>query len=353
MAFALSVGSIPAASIRRSFRRFRVSADGEFPPFLPKQVENIRDGFARKLASRIERLPVDLSGIRVMASCVKPLVSGKASPLVLLHGFDSSCLEWRYGYPLLEEAGLETWAIDILGWGFSDLKRRPPCNVASKREHLYRMWKAYIKKPMILVGPSLGAAVAIDFAVAHPEAVEKLVLIDASVYTEGTGKMSSLPKALAYAGVAILKSFPLRFYVNVLAFNGLPVNTNIDWANIGRLHCRYPWWEDATVDFMLSGGYNVTAQIGQVKQRTLIIWGQDDKIIDSKLAERLHCELPSAILHQIPDCGHIPHVEKPGAVVKLITEFVLEEDRRELLLVSQPRDASQQTDSPDPAPPLH
>jgi hypothetical protein len=33
----------------------------------------------------------------------------------------SSCLEWRYGYPLLEEAGFETWAIDILGWGFSDL----------------------------------------------------------------------------------------------------------------------------------------------------------------------------------------------------------------------------------------
>lgn len=33
----------------------------------------------------------------------------------------SSCLEWRSTYPLLEDAGLETWAIDILGWGFSDL----------------------------------------------------------------------------------------------------------------------------------------------------------------------------------------------------------------------------------------
>ena len=33
----------------------------------------------------------------------------------------SSCLEWRYTYPLLEEAGLEAWAVDILGWGFSDL----------------------------------------------------------------------------------------------------------------------------------------------------------------------------------------------------------------------------------------
>lgn len=33
----------------------------------------------------------------------------------------SSCLEWRYTYPLLEEAGLEAWAVDVLGWGFSDL----------------------------------------------------------------------------------------------------------------------------------------------------------------------------------------------------------------------------------------
>jgi hypothetical protein len=33
----------------------------------------------------------------------------------------SSCLEWRYTHPLLEEAGIEAWAVDILGWGFSDL----------------------------------------------------------------------------------------------------------------------------------------------------------------------------------------------------------------------------------------
>lgn len=33
---------------------------------------------------------------------------------------------------------------------------------------------------------------------------------------------------------------------------------------IGRLHCLYPWWEDATVSFMVSGGYNVSTQIEQV-----------------------------------------------------------------------------------------
>ena len=88
---------------------------------------------------------------------------------------------------------------------------------------------------MILVGPSLGAAVAIDFVVNHPEAVsilnnrtydnalsihplrfsetslflvhlfqvEKLVLIDASVYAEGTGDLANLPRLAAYAGVSL------------------------------------------------------------------------------------------------------------------------------------------------------
>ncbi|KAH9772410.1 AB hydrolase-1 domain-containing protein [Citrus sinensis] len=243
--------------------------------------------------------------------------------------------EWRCTYPLLEEAGLETWAVDILGWGFSDLERLPPCNVTSKREHFYQLWKTYIKRPMILVGPSLGAAVAVDFAVNHPEAVENLVFIDASVYAEGTGNSAKLPNIIAYAGVYLLKSIPVRLYASILALNHTSFSTIIDWTNIGRLHCLYPWWEDATVSFMVSGGYNVSTQIEQVKQKTLIIWGEDDQIISSKLAVRLHCELPNAIIRQIPDCGHLPHVEKPSSVAKLIVEFIQENSILEPQLVSQ------------------
>ncbi|KAI9169545.1 hypothetical protein LWI28_013869 [Acer negundo] len=324
IAFTVTATSPPLVSTGGA--RFKVLAE-MFPSFLPKQVENIRDPFARKLASRIERLPVHVSFSEncIMSSVVKPsILQSETSPVVLLHGFDSCCLEWKYTYPLLEETGLETWAVDILGWGFSDLERLPPCNVASKREHFYQLWKSYIKRPMILVGPSLGAAVAIDFAVNHPEAVENLVLIDACVYREGTGNLAKLPRIVAYIGVYLLKSIPLRLCVNVLAFNGITLSTSIDWTNVGRLHCLFPWWEDATVDFMISGGYNVSAQIDQVKQKTLIIWGEDDKIISNKLAVRLHCELPDAIIHQIPDCGHLPHVERPSSVARLILEFIRE-----------------------------
>ncbi|KAL4652860.1 hypothetical protein ACB092_01G261800 [Castanea dentata] len=230
----------------------RAGSDGGFPPFLPKEVEKIKDPFARSLAQRIERLPVKVgfSESCIMSSCVKPLIQSETNPVVLLHCFDSSCLEWRCTYPLLEEAGLEVWAIDVLGWGFSDLERLPPCDAASKRHHLYQ--------------------------------VEKLVLINASVYAEGTGALARLPRSVAYAGVYLLKSIPLRLYANILAFNGISLATSLDWTNVGRLHCLLPWWEDATINFMSSGGYNVIAQINQLKQKSLLICGECDQIVNYK-----------------------------------------------------------------------
>ncbi|GMP93818.1 hypothetical protein CsSME_00043504 [Camellia sinensis var. sinensis] len=298
MGMGMGMGFAPATATYKFQSRLRVSGEEAFPSFLPREVHKIKDPFARNLATRIHRLPLQVSFSEgsIMSSCVKPLLQTDTNPVVLLHGFDSSCLEWRYTLPLLEEAGLETWALDILGWGFSHLERLPSCDVASKRDHLYQFWKSYIKRPMLLVGPSLGAAVAIDFAVNHSEAVY------------------------------LLKSIPLRLYATFLAFNGLPFGTCLDWTNVGRLHCLLPWWEDATVAFMNSGGYNVSSQIEQVKQKTLIIWGEDDQIISNKLAVKLHCELPNAIIRQVPDCGHIPHVEKPSVVAKLIAEFSCQDD---------------------------
>lgn len=62
--------------------------------------------------------------------------------------------------------------------------------------------------------------------------VESLVLMDASVYSEGTGNLATLPKAAAYAGVYLLKSVPLRLYANFLSFNGISLETSWDWTKV-------------------------------------------------------------------------------------------------------------------------
>ncbi|KAH0929225.1 hypothetical protein HID58_014952 [Brassica napus] len=301
----------PPAKRSRRQRRVRANGDG-FPVFLPKEVKDIKDPFARALAQRIVRIPVPLQMGNfkgcVMSSCIKPIVQQHdKSPVVLLHCFDSSCLEWRRTYPLLEQASLETWAIDVLGWGFSDLGTST-------------LWKTYIKRPMILVGPSLGATVAVDFTATYPEAVDKLVLINANAYSEGTGALKDLPKSIAYAGVKLLKSFPLRLLANVLAFSS-PLSENIDWTNIGRLHCQMPWWEDAMVDFMISGGYNVASHIKHINQKTLVVCSENDQIVSNQLSVKLLCELQNAVFREVPDSGHLPHVENPKQFVKLISDF--------------------------------
>ncbi|GFZ19242.1 alpha/beta-Hydrolases superfamily protein [Actinidia rufa] len=261
VALALSFSVIGGAKAECGGTRLRCCGGGRFPAFLPKEVHEIKDPFARTLAQRIQRLPVQtgFSESCIMSSCVKPVRQNETNPVVLLHCFDSSCLEWRSTYPLLEEAGLDVWAVDVLGWGFSDLEIRPPCNVAAKRHHLYQLWKSHIRKPMILVGPSLGGAAAIDFAVNYPDAV------------------------------SFLKSIPLRLYANVLTFGNIPFTTRLDWTN--------------------------------VKQRALVIWAECDNIVSNKFAMRLYSELPNSVMRQIPDCGHLPHVEKPNAVAQLIADF--------------------------------
>ncbi|KAI9124875.1 hypothetical protein K1719_004202 [Acacia pycnantha] len=114
---------------------------------------------------------------------------------------------------------------------------------------------------MILVGPSLGSAVAIHFAVKLSR-------------SQGTGNLATLPRAAAYAGAYLLKSLPIRLYATYLAFSDISFNTSLDWINVGRLH----------LDFMIGGGYNVASLIGKVKPKTLIIWGENDRIINNKLA---------------------------------------------------------------------
>ncbi|VVB09215.1 unnamed protein product [Arabis nemorensis] len=300
----------PATRFRRQ-RRITANGDG-YPAFLPKEVKNIKDPFARALAQRIIG---NFKGC-VMSSCIKPLVQlHDNSPVVLLHCFD------RRTYPLLEQASLETWAIDVLGWGFSDLGKLPPCDAASKRRHLFELWKTYIKRPMILVGPSLGATVAVDFTATYPEAVDKLVLINANAYSEGTGRLKELPKSIAYAGVKLLKSFPLRLLANVLAFSSSPLSENIDWTNIGRLHCQMPWWENAMVDFMISGGYNVASHIKFINHKTLVVCSENDQIVSNQLSVKLLCELQNAVFREVLDSGHLPHVENPKQIVKLISDF--------------------------------
>ena len=55
---------------------------------------------------------------------------------------------------------------------------------------------------------------------------------------------------------------------------------------------------------------------------TLLMWGQDDRVIPLSAANRLHADLVKSELKIIPQCGHIPHEERPAVTAEVITTFV-------------------------------
>lgn len=61
-------------------------------------------------------------------------------------------------------------------------------------------------RPVTLVGASLGGAIALDFAYEYPDAVRRLVLIDAQGFIDGSGPGASLPGPLARLGISVLGS---------------------------------------------------------------------------------------------------------------------------------------------------
>ena len=99
-------------------------------------------------------------------------------PLVLLHGFDSSALEYRRLAPLLAETR-DVFVPDILGWGFSNHDAVQSFTPAAKMAHLKSFVRDVVKEPCVIVGASLGGALAITLAVESPELVDQVVLIDA------------------------------------------------------------------------------------------------------------------------------------------------------------------------------
>lgn len=73
---------------------------------------------------------------------------------------------------------------------------------------------------------------------------------------------------------------------------------------------------------MRSGGYAVASRLGTVQQPALVLWGQQDRVLEPSSAPKLAAALPASRLEWIPECGHVAHLEQPKLTRDLIVEFM-------------------------------
>lgn len=292
-----------------------------FPSCLPSEASSLTESTSIALAKQIQQvfIPTSLSSEKIATTYVQQGDGG--TPILLIHGFDSSLLEFRRLFPLLA-AHQSTYVVDLLGFGFTQRNLDIPLNPANIKTHLYHFWQTIIQQPVIIAGASMGGAAAIDFTLTYPEAVAKLVLLDSA----GLAKQPAIGKfmfpPLDTFATEFLRNPKIRQSISRAAYYDKSF-ASLDAQTCAALHLKCPDWNKSLIAFTKSGGYgSFASQISQIQQPTLIVWGKQDKILGIKDAVKFERAIPNSKLVWIDNCGHVPHLEQPAATAREILAFI-------------------------------
>jgi pimeloyl-ACP methyl ester carboxylesterase len=245
--------------------------------------------------------------------------------LLLVHGWAGCAADWEKLLAVLPPT-LRAIAVDLPGCGLSD-KPDAPYDMPFFLDALRSFCAALGLTRLVLAGHSMGGLVAVHFTARFPDMVEKLVLIDPyGLKGEEVGL-----RFLARLGPVV----NLAFLLNTRLF--------IEWAmKANVLHEPAPGLLKSTVESTagsilgregaralarttksLIAREHVEVLLPTLSHETLLLWGEQDRLLPPRWAEQFASRLRSAEVHRIAGAGHMPMLEEPEAVAELITEFIL------------------------------
>jgi len=241
-------------------------------------------------------------------------VLGEGPPLLLLHGFDSSHLEFRRLAPLLA-ADHRLYVPDLYGFGFCPRPEQADYGPAAVLQHLEQLLEAIAERegdrPLGLIGASMGGSVAVELARRCPQRIERLLLLAPAGLT---GRPMPLPPLLDGLGVRFLALPGVRRGLCRSAFAQPDRDVGAPELEIASLHLRCPGWDRALARFARSGGF---AGCGEPlpSQPLQVLWGADDRILRPPL-KRAALALLGERVEELADCGHLPHIDQPEIVAQ-------------------------------------
>ncbi|MFM2081262.1 MAG: hypothetical protein RLZZ219_1944 [Cyanobacteriota bacterium] len=241
-------------------------------------------------------------------------VLGQGPPLLLLHGFDSSHLEFRRLAPLLA-GGHQLFIPDLHGFGFCPRPSGGSYTPARLLAHLEAVLAQVLRRSgaerVGLIGASMGGSVAVELARRQPEAIERLLLLAPAGLT---GRPMPVPPLLDQLGARFLALPGVRRGLCRSAFADPDRDVGPAELEIASLHLQCPNWGPALAAFARSGGF---AGCGEPlpPQPIRVLWGADDRILRAP-QKRAALSLLGERVTELEHCGHLPHIDQPATVAR-------------------------------------
>lgn len=265
--------------------------------------------------------------------------------ILLIHGYTASAYVWHMTAPALAANGFHVIAPDLTGFGYSGKPAWFDYSIASQARMTARLMNRLGIGRATVVGSSYGGAVAATLALDYPERVEKLVLVDAVCNDDL--KNHPILRLAAIPGVGeVITPFlaDSRFYMRMRMKNTLaPANHDlIDDERIENVSRPLSAADAHHALLATSRNWHATRierDAGLIGQPTLIVWGEQDKLIPVTDGHKLHDSILNSRFVVIKNCGHVPQEEKSELFTELVTEFCRDRkgrigphDEREMLV---------------------
>ena len=247
------------------------------------------------------------------------VIGGKGQPILLLHGFDSSFLEFRRIYQSLKR-NFQVIIPDLLGFGFSPrcaVNEYNPSKIISYLVDLLKTLK--IKDNLKIIGASMGGSTALKLAFEIPNSVDKIILLSpAGLF----GESKSIPFPFNQIGASFLGLPQVRKSLCRQAFAFPDECVGKMEEQIASIHLGCKGWRNSLASFAKSGGFAGTHKyIQKIPIKTLC--GENDRILGKKEIQKIR-KIEKLNFVGLQNCGHLPHLDLPSLSSKVIRDYFLE-----------------------------
>jgi len=252
-------------------------------------------------------------------------------PLILIHGTGASLHTWE-GWVNDLKNSKRVISMDLPAYGLTGPNPSKDYSITFYIGFIDKFLENLGVKRAILCGNSLGGSIAWNYTLAYPEKVEKLILVDAGGYPT---KPKSVPIMFRLARMPIInnifkvilprsavESSVKNVYVNdnkvtdelVDRYFELSLREGNRQAFLDRMMAFIPKPNEKNT--------NKSAQIKDIQTPTLILWGAEDGLIPTDVAQKFHKDLPNDTLVILPNLGHTPMEEDPKTTLVEVKRFL-------------------------------
>ena len=258
-------------------------------------------------------------------------VAGTGAPILLIPGLGLDHTYYRFGVPLLARR-MQVLAVDPRGIGRST-NSPPPYSVESWADDFAGMIDKLGFGPIHVLGSSLGGAIALALAQRHPGRLKSLTVV---------GGFSELDRATELNFRLRLKlieklgmSDEVADYMGLWTLTRKFINSDAGYAvmraNQANIRTNSAESYSAFVEALLRWGRcqpgqeqepKFTSLLSSIKLPTLVVTSDNDHLIPKELSDLIAARISGAKLAVMPGAGHIPFMEQPENVVRIVLDFI-------------------------------